>query len=204
MRSPYAHVLRLEFEQAAQLSRGAASEVGRGCMKRWGLTTLLILSVLTGLIWIGSYLAFVHAGGGGYSSASSVQIAAQRGEISASYSWNSRIPAPAKAYQQFERWACFSYARSGQVYLSDASGTHWVEQRAVYVPCWVVVLLFAAWPAPVLGRSALRARRERMRARLKGHCVKCGYDLAGNISGICPECGTPLARELTSDERSRR
>jgi hypothetical protein len=24
---------------------------------------------------------------------------------------------------------------------------------------------------------------------LKGRCVKCGYDLTGNISGVCPECG---------------
>lgn len=23
-------------------------------------------------------------------------------------------------------------------------------------------------------------------------CVHCGYDLTGNISGICPECGTPV------------
>lgn len=23
-----------------------------------------------------------------------------------------------------------------------------------------------------------------------GHCQKCGYDLTGNISGRCPECGT--------------
>jgi len=26
----------------------------------------------------------------------------------------------------------------------------------------------------------------------KGHCAGCGYDLTGNVSGICPECG--LAR----------
>lgn len=25
------------------------------------------------------------------------------------------------------------------------------------------------------------------------HCHKCGYNLTGNISGICPECGTPIA-----------
>ena len=24
-----------------------------------------------------------------------------------------------------------------------------------------------------------------------GHCQKCGYNLTGNMSGICPECGTP-------------
>ncbi len=25
-----------------------------------------------------------------------------------------------------------------------------------------------------------------------GHCQKCGYDLTGNVSGRCPECGTPV------------
>ncbi len=25
-----------------------------------------------------------------------------------------------------------------------------------------------------------------------GYCVKCGYDLTGNTSGICPECGQPV------------
>jgi len=25
-----------------------------------------------------------------------------------------------------------------------------------------------------------------------GHCVECDYDLTGNVSGICPECGTPI------------
>jgi len=25
-----------------------------------------------------------------------------------------------------------------------------------------------------------------------GHCDQCGYDLTGNTSGVCPECGMPL------------
>jgi len=28
-----------------------------------------------------------------------------------------------------------------------------------------------------------------------GYCQKCGYDLTGNVSGICPECGTPIKSE---------
>lgn len=28
-----------------------------------------------------------------------------------------------------------------------------------------------------------------------GCCKKCRYDLTGNISGICPECGTPVASQ---------
>jgi len=27
-----------------------------------------------------------------------------------------------------------------------------------------------------------------------GHCRKCGYDLTGNVSGICPECGTVVPK----------
>jgi hypothetical protein len=28
-----------------------------------------------------------------------------------------------------------------------------------------------------------------------GHCQTCGYDLTGNTSGRCPECGTETAVE---------
>ncbi|UCE59492.1 MAG: hypothetical protein JSU63_18865 [Phycisphaerales bacterium] len=27
-------------------------------------------------------------------------------------------------------------------------------------------------------------------------CIECGYDLTGNESGVCPECGEPVADEL--------
>ena len=27
------------------------------------------------------------------------------------------------------------------------------------------------------------------RRSAKGHCAQCGYDLTGNLSGTCPECG---------------
>ena len=31
------------------------------------------------------------------------------------------------------------------------------------------------------------------RVRLEnGLCLKCGYDLTGNTSGVCPECGTKI------------
>lgn len=28
-----------------------------------------------------------------------------------------------------------------------------------------------------------------------GCCRECGYDLTGNVSGVCPECGTPILTE---------
>ena len=33
-------------------------------------------------------------------------------------------------------------------------------------------------------------RRERRRRR--GQCGECGYDLTGNQSGVCPECGSDV------------
>jgi len=58
---------------------------------------------------------------------------------------------------------------------------------------WVTATLSAlsAW-----GVVAYRRRRRR---RAAGHCRACGYDLTGNQSGACPECGTPAAtREAAS------
>jgi hypothetical protein len=28
-----------------------------------------------------------------------------------------------------------------------------------------------------------------------GHCEQCGYNLTGNVSGICPECGTAIDKD---------
>ena len=39
--------------------------------------------------------------------------------------------------------------------------------------------------------------RKRLR---KGYCVACDYDLTGNVSGRCPECGTPIAAEAVDQE----
>jgi hypothetical protein len=41
-----------------------------------------------------------------------------------------------------------------------------------------------------------------IRKRVGGLCLQCGYDLTGNTSGICPECGTPIP--VKAGEESRR
>lgn len=37
-----------------------------------------------------------------------------------------------------------------------------------------------------------------------GHCRKCGYNLAGNVSGRCPECGTGVPRRTGRGDEDRR
>lgn len=56
----------------------------------------------------------------------------------------------------------------------------------------------------------MRQRTERIQndRRRRGLCVKCGYNLAGDTTGVCPECGTKfelaskISSELGSPQRS--
>ena len=65
------------------------------------------------------------------------------------------------------------------------------EGRALWV-AWVVVAI--AVSAGTL--YAIRRPDEvRQRRKAKGHCAGCDYDLAGNVSGVCPECGGGVIHE---------
>lgn len=58
-------------------------------------------------------------------------------------------------------------------------------RRAFRIPVWAVCLGFSAYPSTILGLHIRRWRRRR-----RGLCINCGYDLTGNVSGVCPECGS--------------
>jgi hypothetical protein len=51
------------------------------------------------------------------------------------------------------------------------------------------LLYAAAWWPLLFGLGAAR-RKFRRRA---GRCPRCRYDLTGNTTGVCPECGSPAA-----------
>jgi hypothetical protein len=61
-------------------------------------------------------------------------------------------------------------------------------------PCFIVACL------GVTARIRLR-RVERGNGGEARTCVRCRYDLTGNVSGICPECGTPVC--MSRRRRSR-
>lgn len=78
--------------------------------------------------------------------------------------------------------------RGGEVMGFEYSQARAGRQKAPYlrlvrVPLSVVTLLLAAWPLCAF------ANRFRRRPDDAGHCSGCGYDLTGNVSGVCPECG---------------
>jgi len=61
--------------------------------------------------------------------------------------------------------------------------------RSTYVvPMWIVVLTTLIIPIFYL------RRRWQLRPIVPGHCRGCGYNLTGNTSGVCPECGRAFER----------
>jgi hypothetical protein len=58
----------------------------------------------------------------------------------------------------------------------------------VVVPQWVVPAVLGPLPAARI----VRWRRLRRRPPTNT-CGGCGYDLTGNVSGVCPECGKATA-----------
>ncbi len=62
---------------------------------------------------------------------------------------------------------------------------------------FLTVLLFGGWQWYMVTLVIFMYKQDRQ-ARM-GVCEQCGYDLAGNESGVCPECGTRFARPLKQD-----
>lgn len=60
------------------------------------------------------------------------------------------------------------------------------------------VPFLAAYPALYFLIAGLRRFRRR-----PGHCLKCDYDLTGNESGVCPECGTAIASQEKASTRQQ-
>lgn len=62
----------------------------------------------------------------------------------------------------------------------------WSRSSALLLPLLVITLSgFAV--GPIIASWGIR------RLRSATHlCIACGYNLTGNTSGTCPECGTPV------------
>lgn len=65
--------------------------------------------------------------------------------------------------------------------------------REIGFDIWLPVLLLATAPTWFLIRYSIGPLRRNRRSKL-GLCLNCGYDLTGNVSGVCPECGSEVGQ----------
>ena len=62
--------------------------------------------------------------------------------------------------------------------------------RLIGGPVWLWESAFTAAPVGIVFLAVFHRPRDVTAVRkAKGLCVLCGYDLRGNVSGVCPECG---------------
>jgi hypothetical protein len=102
--------------------------------------------------------------------------------------------------------ALFQFFRgTDSCWLESGVGIPWTAHpnprfagaSAISAPIWSLLLPIVAafcW-------SFKKMAHERRLAR-PGRCHACGYDLFGNVSGICPECGRPTRRVQPFDSAS--
>lgn len=114
------------------------------------------------------------------------------------------------------RWSEGNFCLLGWTFRKEPnySGVHWWERAGLlwprigarpghwgrgYIPLWLPLLIVAT-PTAILWR-----RDRRPKCYPPGHCRFCGYDLTGNVSGICPECGTaceaPIRQESPGSDQ---
>ncbi len=60
-----------------------------------------------------------------------------------------------------------------------------IQSRWFILPLWLLYVLAFVLPASAYVQGPMRHRWRRAR----GLCAFCGYNLTGNVSGVCPECG---------------
>jgi hypothetical protein len=83
-----------------------------------------------------------------------------------------------------------SWAESKAMSIDNASTSRIITIFKVDVSLWLLAVVLAILPAIWLLRFQFDRQQQRRR---EGRCLACGYDLAGNVSGVCPECGTAVA-----------
>ncbi len=83
--------------------------------------------------------------------------------------------------------------------FNGAAGSFEYGQPAGGASVSLTVLRLSPWWPALLSSlphlvAFIRGPVRRWRRRRRGRCQKCGYDLTGNLSGGCPECGFTLRR----------
>jgi hypothetical protein len=147
----------------------------RRVLKRVGLVACVVLAVawfLT-LFWGGAYIGFTKTIGASRGAMGFLVYTNDPGDY-VGWDWYRRPDGDLRWWPSYDDGT------------SPAVGPHLRQRtRRLIVPLWIPFLLTAI-PTVFLWRRDARCP--------EGFCEKCGYDLTGNVTGVCSECGTKVGR----------
>lgn len=75
----------------------------------------------------------------------------------------------------------------------DQTPTNW-DVTTLCVPLWLPFIVIASPTVFLVWRNHRRP--------MAGYCGECGYNLTGNVSGRCPECGSPVPSRVSDEDQS--
>lgn len=73
--------------------------------------------------------------------------------------------------------------------LRALQSTRYTVPGTLTIPAYLPMVLSALPLSLIVGFGPVR----RWRRKRRGLCEHCGYNLTGNESGVCPECGRPVS-----------
>jgi len=85
-----------------------------------------------------------------------------------------------------------TFTLQGSVVYPIGAAQYWATSqswRSFFLPWWFFALAFAILPLLTLAQRLRSLTRRRA-----GQCASCGYNMTGNVTGACPECGSPHHR----------
>jgi len=92
---------------------------------------------------------------------------------------------PLSDFRPNTNWSEIQWMSFGYTWMEEGQGTYYND---LSFPLWIWPPVWGLLTALLWRRWVLRRRRLR-----PGHCNICGYNLTGNKSGQCPECGGETA-----------
>jgi hypothetical protein len=109
-------------------------------------------------------------------------------------SWGRSPDSPRRLHLHRRRIVMFWWLPLCVVVLGTQVYYHNVSVLTFGIGLWILgTVLWLAWP----GREQIKANDALANyASGPGHCGQCEYDLTGNTSGICPECGWQIPKEV--------
>ncbi len=144
----------------------------------WGLSY-----VVTGEVWDDGRDAKGFSWGSPYAETDNLFFAVTMGRIV--------IIKGSKWDYDAQRWTKGAFwDRASFCIVNDPRAGGGSRVRGVQLPMWSLFTLLATYPTIAFIRGPLR----RWRRRRRGLCVACGYDLTGNVTGVCSECGEEVTK----------
>jgi len=112
-----------------------------------------------------------------------------------SYGMDPRLPAwRAARATKVRRFVGFGFQVSHELdSVSNAGRAYEIDRgisKALVIPAWFLLITTAI--LPILWVTS------RFRLPRPGQCPTCRYDLTGNVSGTCTECGTAVAGKVVA------